>query len=291
MVTPSVYLLVVATVIATAVFLLFIRPAQRRRRLTREPLPVQWQSWIEAAVPFYALLPQEQKHQLEQRLKLFVAEKTFYGCDGLEIEDRHRVTIAAQACLLLLARTIDEFSAIQAILLYPSAYRVPSHANLPAGSLEMEEAGVVSDEDVINLGEFWGQGRVILSWADIESEINGRHAGGPIGASVVIHEFAHQLDETEGLSIALESGSNAPARTLARAYQALRHTVEAGHEPFIDPYGATSPQEFIAVATETFFQDPAGLYESDQELYKVLSRLYHIDLARLLRLQHAAERR
>lgn len=278
MFTSGFYWLAVAAVIAVAIAVLFIIPARRRRHLARMPLPPQWQDWLEEAVPYYRWLPREFQDQLQQHLKVFVAEKTFYGCDGLEIEDRHRVTIAAQASLLLMGRSVDEFDAVQAILLYPAAFRVP-----PGPGWGTDETGVVTEQDDIHLGESWEEGRIILSWADVETEIAQHQAGLVAQTSVVVHEFAHQLDQTEGISAAMSGTDQGPGRILKRAFDELQQAVDAGNEDMlIDPYGATNPQEFVAVAAETFFLEPDYLRHSDPELYGVLRRLFRIDLAACL---------
>jgi Mlc titration factor MtfA (ptsG expression regulator) len=282
MVSISVYLLVVVAVVGGAVFALFVYPARRRRSLARRPLPAQWQRWVADAVPHYDQLPANLRLKLEQRLKIFMAEKTFYGCDGLELNDRHRVTIAAQACLLVVNRSIDEFTAVRAILLYPSAFRVPARTSTVGGPFQVDEEGIVSEQDDIHLGESWGEGRIILSWADIEAEIAQRQAGQPVEASVVLHEFAHQLDQAEGISAAMPAARSTPARTLDRAYRELQQAVDSGDYTLLDPYGATDPAEFVAVATEAFFEDPVNLREADPDLYDVLSQFYRLDPAELL---------
>lgn len=282
MTSVVVYLLVVAAIVGGAVYGLFFYPARRRRNLARQALPSQWQSWLEAATPHYARYPLELRLRLEENLKVFLAEKKFYGCDGMEIGDRHRVTIAAQACLLVINRNIDDFSAIQAILLYPSAFRVPPPSDVPRGPFSIGSEGIVSDRADVHLGESWGEGRVILSWMDIEEEINQRQAGYSVVSNVVLHEFAHQLDQAEGVSIAMSSPRSPSTQTLARAYAKLQQATEHGDSTLLDPYGATDPAEFVAVATETFFEAPLDLRDGDPELYRVFQKLYRLDPAKYL---------
>lgn len=295
MISSGVYWLAVAALIGAAVFLLFIRPRQRRRKLARMPLPAHWQRWLQDAVPHYQCLPTPLRRQLAQHVKVIVAEKAFYGCDGLEITERQRVTIAAQASLLLIDRSFDEFSAVQAILLYPSAFRVPAAESSERlwlnelGPWGGDEVDIVSGRGDIHLGESWQEGRVILSWTDIEMEIARRQAGLPVEASVVVHEFAHQLDQQEGLSAAMAVADSGPGQILARAYDALQQAVERDEDSLIDPYGATNPEEFLAVATETFFNEPVGLRACEPGLYQVLRQLYRVDLAALVSDQGAGQ--
>lgn len=289
MLSIALYLTLVVVLIAGAIHLLFIRPRQRRRALVNSPMPPSWRSWIAQAVPHYACYSADSRHLLEERVKIFVAEKAFYGCDGQEVEDLHRVTIAAQACLLSLAYPIDSASAVTAILLYPSAFRVPASGT--TGLSFFDQDGVVafdqdvviaSDED-IRLGESWEEGRIILSWDDIETELAARKAGEQPIANVVLHEFAHQFDQHQGISAAMVAGESGPAATLSRAFAALQQAVETDMETLIDPYGSTEPAEFIAVLTETFFERPLALQQSDEALYATISQIYRLDLATLVR--------
>lgn len=291
----ALYLTMVVALIAGAIHMLFIRPRQRRRALVNSAMPLSWQSWIAQSVPHYACYSADLRQLLEDRVKIFVAEKAFYGCAGQEVEDRHRVTIAAQACLLSLAYPIDSTSTVTAILLYPSAFRVPASGST---GLSFEQDGVVAfeqdgiatfdqnniagDED-IRLGESWEEGRIILSWDDIETELAARQTGERRIANVVLHEFAHLFDQHQGISAAMDAGEPGLAATLNRALADLQHAVETDRETLIDPYGATEPAEFIAVLTETFFEHPLALQQADGELYATISQIYRLDLAALVR--------
>ena len=46
--------------------------------------------------------PAELKDQLHGHIQVFLNEKSFEGCAGLQLDDEIRVTIAAQACMLLM---------------------------------------------------------------------------------------------------------------------------------------------------------------------------------------------
>ena len=95
---------------------------RRRKRLRAAPFPAAWLEIIERNVRFYACLPDADRHELQGLVQIFLAEKTFEGCGGLELTDEIKVTIAAQACLLLLHRQTDVYPRLVTILVYPSAY-------------------------------------------------------------------------------------------------------------------------------------------------------------------------
>ena len=95
---------------------------QRRDRLRAIPLPQSWLKIIERNVPFYRCLPEADQRELQGHVQVFLDEKHFEGCRGLQVTDEIRVTIAAQACLLLLHRDTDYYPTMKSILVYPSIY-------------------------------------------------------------------------------------------------------------------------------------------------------------------------
>jgi Mlc titration factor MtfA (ptsG expression regulator) len=200
----------------------------------------------------------------------FLLQKKFVGCDGLELTDEMRVTIAGQACMLLMGRPSKVFAELHTVLVYPGAFLVPRR--------QVDAAGVVTEERQDLLGESWGDGRVVLSWDHV------RRAGNevPPSQNVVLHEFAHQLDS--------ESGSNngAPwlgareryrrwSEVLGRNFERLRADAWYGQYGVLDHYGASSPAEFFAVATESFFEQPWRLAERHPDLFEEFLSYYRVD--------------
>ena len=199
----------------------------------------------------------------------------FEGCGGLELTDEIKVTIAAQACLLLLHRETDYYPRLITILVYPHAY--------VAKSVEPIGGGVVLEGETARLGEAWKDGVVVLSWDDVRQGASDLHDG----HNVVLHEFAHQLDQQDG------SADGAPilehrsqyvtwARVLSDEYEQLRRDTEQGRKDVLDEYGATNPAEFFAVATECFFEKPIPLRRKHPQLYEELKAYYRQDPASLV---------
>lgn len=260
-------LVVVACVLAALV--IFVLPRWRRRRVLAQPLPVAWRELLEQHVPLFMwLLPQE-REQLLDLLRLFLDQKQFHGCAGLDVTDEMRVVIAAQACLLLLNRPTALYPQLQHILVYPGAF-------VHRGE-QLNADGTVSDVEEERLGESWHEGKVILSWDDILRDLEDPDDG----HNVVLHEFAHQLDAESGS----ENGTpplrhNDPAQWVAvmtREYEALGRAAAREQETFLDPYGATAPAEFFAVLTETFFELPFELEHFHPELFAQLLQFYQTD--------------
>lgn len=246
---------------------------ERRRRRTRaRPVPPEWTRWLEARVPYVARLSPERRAELLGHVHVFLDEKRFEGCGGLDVTDEMRVTIAAQACLLLLGRETDCFPDVHTVLVYPAAYVAPSVQRLPDGT--------VVEGGHVRLGEAWHRGEVVLSWGDV---VTG--AANPAdGRNLVLHEFAHKLDGEDGVvdgAPALTGRSHyaAWARVLSREFLALQKAATRGKRSVLDKYGATSPPEFFAVATEAFFEKSAAMRKKLPDLYEQLASYYRQDPA------------
>src|SRR6188768_2339756 len=96
---------------------------RRRQQLQAKPFPAAWRSIITRNFPTFRRLPRADQIELLGHVQVFLAEKHFEGCGGLELTDEIRVTIAAQACLLLLHRDTDYYPNLHSVLVYPSGYR------------------------------------------------------------------------------------------------------------------------------------------------------------------------
>ena len=97
---------------------------RKRNFLRSRPFPAAWRAVLRDRVPYFRLLPADLQLQLKQHIQIFMAEKIFIGCDGLRVTDEMRVTVAAQACLLMLNRAADYFPRVRQVLLYPTAFLV-----------------------------------------------------------------------------------------------------------------------------------------------------------------------
>ncbi|MGA7119168.1 MAG: M90 family metallopeptidase [Polyangiaceae bacterium] len=241
----------------------------RRAHLTDTAVPREWTAILERNVSIVARLDASEHKTLEDAVRIFVAEKNFEGCGGLEMNDEIRVTIAGQACTLLLhLDDADVFPTVESVLVYPSAYRAP---------VETRPGGIVVD-DVARAGESWQDGTLVLAWDEVlRAAHDPRH-------NVVLHEFAHALDQEDG------SADGAPrlparamygpwARVLGAEYEQLTRDIQEGHRTSLDPYGATNPAEFFAVVTEAFFGQPVALRSKHPALYEQLRGFYRQDPA------------
>jgi Mlc titration factor MtfA (ptsG expression regulator) len=239
----------------------FIR--SRRDRLKKSPFPAEWLQLLER-VPLYRRLPACDREELRGHMQIFLAEKNFEGCNGMVMTDEVRITIASQACLLLLHRDSGCFPAISSIVVYPDEYVAPWQ--------ETDESGIVMEGEEERSGEFAENGALVLSWQDVlMSGVDGQGA-----YNVVIHEFAHQIDEEYGITA---EGSAMWQGLLEREYHRLQHDAAHRRASLFDPYGAECPAEFFAVITECFFENPQRFKTRHSELYAGMSAFFRQDPA------------
>jgi Mlc titration factor MtfA (ptsG expression regulator) len=245
---------------------------RRRRELEGAALDDPLRAVIEHNLTVHELLSDADLRELEGKARVLLEEKSFEGCGGLDLTDEHRVTIAAYGALLLLHRETDYYPRLHSILVYPSAFLAPvRHA---VG----EVAGIETDEE--RIGESWSAGSLVVSWEDVVADIEDAEAG----CSVLIHEFAHQLDEEESLGEGVPALDSSRAyrswqQVFSREYEAHCAAVDGGRRTLLDEYAAESPAEFFAVASETFFLLPVDLRMRHPELYRELAAFYRQDPA------------
>lgn len=226
---------------------------------------------LERNLDVFHRLSAEDQAELLGHTQIFLAEKHFEGAGGLTLTDEIRVTIAAQACLLLLHRETDYYPELTSILVYPSGYTAEEERHIGGG--------IWSDAPEDRLGHTGQRLRaLVLAWDE------ARHgAAGPNdGENLILHEFAHQLDfknQSSDGTPALETKGDylAWARVMSDEFEALRDAADSGVPTLLDSYGATDPAEFFAVITEVFFERPRALRKLHPALFAQLQRFYRQD--------------
>jgi Mlc titration factor MtfA (ptsG expression regulator) len=181
-------------------------------------------------------------------VQVFIAEKHWEGCNGLELTDEIRVVIAAHACLLILELPSDCYSRVESIYVYPTTVFTPEHKT---SFFEVHTAPVDGPEH---------------------------------GHNVVYHEFAHKLDMLDGKAdgtppLTTKEEYQRWIDVCSQEYLELSNKVEEGDPVFIDDYAATNEAEFFAVVTEHFFCQPEQLKNHHPKLYQVLKEFYRHDPA------------
>ena len=262
------WLIILTAVVGIALFLWI--PRMLLKRAISAPFPEDWARLLEANIQVYRHLPMPLRLQLRKLIKQFLHQKHFSGAGGLEITDEIRLTIAAEACMLILNRSSRVYPALRYIIVYPTSF-VVERAHVDA-------SGVVDSHPRGLLGESWQNGKVILAW---DSVLQGSR-NFLDGQNVVLHEFAHQLDSETGSAngaplLGGASSYNTWAMVLSGEFKELQALSRRGKRSLMDHYGATNPAEFFAVATETFFEKPRQMAKHHHELFEILQGYYRID--------------
>ena len=243
----------------------------RRERLRRRPFPKAWLAFIQRHVVFFRRLSASDRAELLGHVQIFLAEKRFEGCGGFTITDEVRVTVAAQACLLLLHRKTDYFPELLTILVYPLTYMVEEKRQVGE---HLWEEGTVS-----RLGETGRRmGSLVMSWDAVKYGA----ADPSDGKNVVLHEFTHQLDfenhAADGMpGLATREQQLAWAAVMRSEFASLRAADESGIPTLLDTYGAKDPAEFFAVSVEAFFELPRALRARYPKLYEQLRNYFQQD--------------
>ena len=245
------------------------RRDKKRTALMADPLSDDSIASLKKNIPLYHHLPEKLKQQLHGLVNVFLAEKTFISCGGLEISDEIKATIAAQACMLLLNRKTKFYPKLKTIYVYPHTYVAKSLQN---------DGGLIVEGKSVRLGESWQNGPVVLTW----DSVTGGARNIQDGRNVVFHEFAHQLDQEDGDADGapiLENRScyRSWAQVLGEEYERLCNKTRGRHRSVLNKYGSTNPAEFFAVATEAFFEKPKQMHKRSPELYEELKSYYKLD--------------
>jgi len=242
----------------------------QRNKIRNQPFKKQWRKIIQQRMPYFRSMPADLQLQLKQHIQVFLAEKNFIGCNGVEITDEIRITVAAQACLLLLNRKTDYYPKLQTILVYPRAF-IKEQQSLNVDGLQYTQKMALA-------GESWDFGKVVLSWQDT---LEGAQIPDD-GRNVVIHEFAHQLDQENGKANGAPKLSNKQSyqcwsTIFSAQFEQLKMQAKTGTPSLFDYYGATNPAEFFAVASEVFFEQSKQFHVEYPQLYKQIQQYYHVN--------------
>lgn len=246
--------------------------ARRSRLLRTRSIPDPLWRLTLLRYGFLADLDATAQADLRELTTLFLAEKEFFGAGGLEVSDEMAVAIAAQACLPVLRLGLHWYDAFKGIVVHADAVLAQREV--------VDEFGVVHEFEEELSGEAMEGGPLMLSWRDVQD--SGESADW--GYNVVIHEFAHILDMRDGVADGIPPLPNRGARdrwagVLQAEYRNFCASVDDGADTVLDPYGAQSPDEFFAVASEAFFTVPLQAREAHPQLYDLLADFYRQDPA------------
>ena len=226
---------------------------------------VQWHR-VRASIPWVDRLDSDRNARLRILTAQFLHRKTITPVGQLVLDPDQRCTLAALCCLPLLEFGAEGLHGWSQLIVYPDAFRVERD--------HVDAAGVLhAGEDLLS-GEAWESGPLVLSWADVQADLDDPDAG----CCVAVHEMAHKLDMLDG---AVDGTPPLPrdwqrawAQDFQSAYSAFVLQVDAGRETAIDPYAAEATDEFFAVCSEYHFSAPQRLREEMPAVAAHLERFY-----------------
>lgn len=263
-------------IILTSAFFLYylstkIKIIHRRKRLKQASFPEEWVSFLYNYIYLYRILPDELKLELHEHIKIFIAEKEFIAQDNLSITIETKIAIAAQACLLLLGdkrKKRNYFPYLKYIYIYPNLIIQKQGEQMSAILSGQSSVGNKSGKD----------GIVSLSWQEIIRQSSSPHQT----ENVILHEFAHQLDQEFGTATGVPRLGSLQETLIwgeifTREYKKHQEAVTIGKPTIIDPYGATNMAEFFAVSTEAFFLKSKLLATYHPLLYNQLLNYYGVN--------------
>ena len=242
----------------------------RRKRAPALPEPL-WRATL-ARYPFLADRPAADVEKLRGLCTEFLAGKEFHGAGGLVITDEIALAIAAQAVLPVLHLGLRWYDDFVGIVVHPG--------EVLARRTTTDEAGVVHGWDEVLAGEAMEGGPVMVNWQDVAQA--GDTAA--TGFNVVIHEFVHKIDLRDGVPDGVPPLPSSQARrrwlaVLEPQYQQFREAVIKAERfgeppPWLDDYGATSIDEFFAVACEAYFVNRERFGREFGELTRLFDGFY-----------------
>ena len=266
---PIIFLIIFILLILFIVLAIKFQHKRMRDKLKTADFKPAWVLILQNNLALYHKLPDALKLKLHGLINVFVHDKTFSVYNGLQITDEIKITIAAQACLLMLNRDEDLYPSLHNIYVYPSAFK----------STQTKSDGIIHTvEESARTGESWHRGHVVLSWQHAKQGGMNEHDG----QNVVFHEFAHQLDHEDGRidgTPMLDSAEDYQSwsKVFSEEYNRLRNKITAHKKTLIDGYGAVSEGEFFAVVTELFFERPQLFEKEHPELYEELRKFYRLN--------------
>lgn len=249
---------------------------KKRERLLERPFPAEHLAVLERNVKHYQRLSSDEQKRLRELIQVFIAEKRWEGCGGLTLTAEMQVTIAAQACLLVLELPHRLYENVDSILVYPSTVLRPAQRD----GVFTRTGSLIAEGPSALWGEAHHHGPVILAWDRVLRD--GRRPCD--GHNLVYHEFAHKLDMLDGHADGTPPLVSREERrrwheVFEQAFLELRERAERGEHTFIDEYAAEDEAEFFAVVTEHFFDQPVELREEHPALYEALRSFYRQDPA------------
>ncbi|OKS87915.1 M90 family metallopeptidase [Mucilaginibacter polytrichastri] len=220
---------------------------------THEPL-------LEQHVAYYARLDEAGKAKFETKVNNFLQYVHIEGV-GTEITELDKILVASSAVIPIFGFGEDwKYKNLTNVILYPDTF-----------DNDFQFEGGENRNILGMVGSGYMNGQMLLSRAALIkgfSDSAGKE-------NTAIHEFVHLLDKADGATDGIPEMLMQHQYTvpwLKQIHQEM-HKIESGKSD-INPYALTNEAEFLAVASEYFFEKPEQLQHKHPELYDLLSLIF-----------------
>ncbi|MFC5624971.1 zinc-dependent peptidase [Algoriphagus winogradskyi] len=256
--------ILVGLFIALILYLLF-RPKKIKSGYDApEVFPEKWRLYLLQEVNFYASLDDEDKAIFEADILRFLKRVRITGIKTT-VDDEDRLLVASSAVIPVFAFPDWEYSTLHEVLLYPDLFT----EKYDFSEQERNISGMVGSGGVMHHVVIFSKPALHQGFENASDKMN-----------VGIHEFVHLFDKQDGDIDGIPTIIMKNQAVLPWLHLISENTKEmlSGRSD-INIYGATNKQEFLAVASEYFFERPKLFKEKHPELYEVLSEVFQTDLA------------
>jgi len=236
--------------------------ARHRAEALAQEFPAAWRQILSERVAFYLSLTKNEKQRFEKQVQVFLVDTRITGIQT-EVDDTTRLLVAASALIPIFGFRDWQYHNLGEVLIVPDAWKLKHDPDREVKPLQGTLLGSVQG--------FQNQHYMRLSKASLEQGFRD----GLDRQNVGVHEFAHMLDEADGVIDGVPQAA-LPAELLQPWAEVMQREIAAIRDgkSEINDYGGTNEAEFFAVVTEYFFEKPEKLQENHPELYELLSRAF-----------------
>jgi Mlc titration factor MtfA (ptsG expression regulator) len=250
---------VVLLVLAWLGYQLFTK--KKEETLLNTPLQAGYRELLSQHVSYYQKLSAAEQIEFESLIASFTENVRIEGV-GLEVTEQDKVLVAASAVIPIFGYKEWRYQNLTNVILYPDTFN---------NDFQFEGDNDGSRNIMGMVGSGYMNGQMLLSRAALYKGFSSGSGKQNTG----IHEFVHLLDKADGAT------DGVPEHLLGHDYATpwlkMMHyemgRIQKGNSD-INPYAATNEAEFLAVASEYFFEKPEQLQAKHPELYEQLCRMF-----------------
>ncbi|HZJ37077.1 MAG TPA: M90 family metallopeptidase [Gillisia sp.] len=253
-------------IIAVILLILFMVYAYRSTTHKKiKAFPTNWHKQLVENVSFYKKLPEGKQKEFQERIMQFLSEVYIEGVE-CTITDLDKILVAASAVIPVFGFPEWHYTNLSSVLIYPD------HFNEDLGFEMTDDKKHIMG--IVGNGQFEKQ--MILSQKALHQGFDNKN---PQVQNTGVHEFVHLIDKMDGIT------DGVPERLLEHAYvipwlKLIHKEMEAINDDKSDirSYGGTNEAEFLAVASEYFFEQPEALKKKHPKLFRMLQLCFHTNL-------------